>query len=733
METTEKIEKMEKVEKASYEGVAKIRSNLEDLMARMLALKRDGQIIKGSVQMGEIVTEASVLFIDLRRENREILQEEDKIKLETEAAKAPIDQITLQLHNLLYEKNHYVKAIKTCKDFRSKYPDIDLVPEETFFQSAPQELQSDPALRDDSHKLMIQRLKFELYQRKELLKQKDILESRKKLLQGDIANRRKFLGTLASHLKTLKKATVPVQNQLGIPHTKRSKQDSLAELLPAPLYVFYTELLSRKEVFGEAIDLEIVGSSKDALTMAKQLALKEAGRKSAGSTGGRRDQEFAEDDDNQRQRKRAKKPHDKDALEKDNVYQSHPLTLTIHVYDEKQRGNKLLTLKVEFLTTLDVLCVGEEGTTLGGVSPAFSLANLFPNDPGLDLPTKASRLRAGFGFVFDAKRTLRPYKWVQYLGGKDSLPISPPQGKESRVYRQQHRVQNVLQHLRARKKAQIALKDQLDSLGKLRRPSVKSDSSLSWTSHTPKTILQAWAQVDSKNGKLSTNETSPTNRRPSNINSLTAESDTGKEDGELPSTGPTDMDVTMSNTKPAVDTSEIRRDVTEGADSMAVEGTEQGEDTAKEITSDETRATTGSEGETRQQDVEMAEAKAPNAEEETVLPSPENTPGARTFRAVLRRENGASGKRVELEAQVTIGVDYPTRAPEIRLRFLSGAPEKKPQPTSDGGGDSAMVQRDIRVVETEVNNVVPEKLPARERNYVLAHQILSLMGQFDKF
>lgn len=195
-------------------------------------------------------------------------------------------------------------------------------------------------------------------------------------------------------------------------------------------------------------------------------------------------------------------------------------------------------------------------------------------------------------------------------------------------------------------------RDQLDSLGKLRRPSVKSDSSLSWTSHTPKTILQAWAQVDSKNGKLSTNETSPTNRRPSNINSLTAESDTGKEDGELPSTGPTDMDVTMSNTKPAVDTSEIRRDVTEGADSMAVEGTEQGEDTAKEITSDETRATTGSEGETRQQDVEMAEAKAPNAEEETVLPSPENTPGARTFRAVLRRENGASGKRVELEAQV---------------------------------------------------------------------------------
>jgi len=98
------------------------------------------------------------------QENREILQEEDKIKLETEAAKAPIDHTTLQLHNLLYEKNHYVKAIKTCKDFRSKYSDIDLVSEEAFFQDAPPELQSDPALRDNPHKLMIQRLKFELHQ-----------------------------------------------------------------------------------------------------------------------------------------------------------------------------------------------------------------------------------------------------------------------------------------------------------------------------------------------------------------------------------------------------------------------------------------------------------------------------------------------------------------------------------------------------------------------------------------
>jgi len=36
-------------------------------------------------------------------------------------------------------------------------------------------------------------------------------------------------------------------------------------------------LLSHKEVFGEAVELEIVGSGKDALTISKQLAMKEAG------------------------------------------------------------------------------------------------------------------------------------------------------------------------------------------------------------------------------------------------------------------------------------------------------------------------------------------------------------------------------------------------------------------------------------------------------------------------
>jgi THO complex subunit 5 len=84
--------------------------------------------------------------------------------METERAKAPVDFTTLQLHNLVYEKSHYLKAIKACKDFKSKYPDIELVHEEEFFRDAPKDIKDSVLSKDSAHNLMLKRLNFELYQ-----------------------------------------------------------------------------------------------------------------------------------------------------------------------------------------------------------------------------------------------------------------------------------------------------------------------------------------------------------------------------------------------------------------------------------------------------------------------------------------------------------------------------------------------------------------------------------------
>lgn len=90
--------------------------------------------------------------------------EEDSVKAETEHAKASVELATLQLQSLLYEKNHQIKAIKACKDLDTKYPDIELVPQEEFFRDAPAEIKDSLISKDSEQNLMLKRLNFEMYQ-----------------------------------------------------------------------------------------------------------------------------------------------------------------------------------------------------------------------------------------------------------------------------------------------------------------------------------------------------------------------------------------------------------------------------------------------------------------------------------------------------------------------------------------------------------------------------------------
>lgn len=120
-------------------------------------------------------------------------------------------------------------------------------------------------------------MKYFILQRKELRKANEQLEQRKKCLLQSIADQKKFLSSLPSHLKSLKKASLPVQNQLGILHSQKLKQHHSAEMLPPPLYMVFSQLMAQKEAFEEKIDLEIVGSVKDAQAFVRQQANKDSG------------------------------------------------------------------------------------------------------------------------------------------------------------------------------------------------------------------------------------------------------------------------------------------------------------------------------------------------------------------------------------------------------------------------------------------------------------------------
>lgn len=760
--------------KSAYDFLADTRTGVEEILAKMLFIKKEG---KNRVELRELITQASVAFLSLRQINRIILQEEDRTKQETEAAKLPVDHTTLQLNNLLYEKNHYLKAINACKDFKSKYPDIELVPEENFFRDAPQEFKDDPSLKDDPHKRMLERLNFELYQRKELCKQRELLEARKKILQENIANRRKFLSSLPSHLKALKKASLPVQQQLGILHTKRMKQHHLAELLPAPLYILYSQILSQKEAFDESIDLEILGSAKDAQAVARQQALKDSGTNFVSHEESKADEDpQEEDDDSQRRRKRAKKSQIKETAD-DGIYQAHPLSVLWHIYDEDQgedeKPAKLLTVRFEYLMKLNVVCAGTEGAHDG---PLELLTNLFPDDTGLDLPTQVGKLSAGLEFQYDPNRSLRPYKWVQHLAGIDFLPECPPSLLDGppkdavhskgaslsnglAAYRQQRRVQTILGKLCSRRKAHLDLKDQLETLSNLKLPTLKFIK-VPWRSHNTKCYLQSWAEVMPS---ASIDRASGLSHVVFPVDGISVSPrdclESAREDGELPLAGfGSAFPRVRSNYVDAterkgfsVKEKSYRDQVSAALPKSSFLGLGISRSTSFNGMGDPDLADGLHEDMISETDV-LAEDNIDNVG--MAMPPYNFEPvachkripvwehcGTRDFHAVFRRDDIPGGKTFDLEAEVKVSSEYPVRPPHFTLRLASqGLILNLPAPPN-GVLDISETPRttsasmnnfnELRAIEMEVNIRVLDALPQSHENDILAHQFSLLAMLFD--
>jgi len=75
-------------------------------------------------------------------------------------------------------------------------------------------------------------------------------------------------------------------------------------------------------------------------------------------------------------------------VEEDNIYRPHPLVLIVPIFYNKQKMSKLLALRFQFFTKIDVLCAGIEGASYGGGDPDTLLANLFPDDARVDMPNQ---------------------------------------------------------------------------------------------------------------------------------------------------------------------------------------------------------------------------------------------------------------------------------------------------------------------------------------------------------
>ncbi|CAN6233308.1 unnamed protein product [Urochloa humidicola] len=690
--------------RSPHDLLAETRASIEKVAARMLAIKRDG-VPKSELR--ELVTQMSLHLVTLRQVNREILMEEDRVKAETEAAKAPVDSTTLQLHNLLYEKNHYVKAIRACLDFQTKYPGIELVPEEEFQRAAPADIREKTLAADASHDLMLKRLNFELVQRKELCKLHEKLELQRSSLLETIANQKKFLSSLPSHLKSLKKASLPVQQQLGMQHTKKLKQHHAAELLPTPLYIAYTQLLGQKEAFGENIEVEIMGSTKDAQIFTKQQAKKENGTLSNGDNNRMDDDVIDDDEDAQRRRSRSKKNVMKEADNPAVAYQLHPLKIIVHVYDTEDSDSESLDNNI--------------------------LCNLFPDDTGLELPHQMAKIYAGEPPNFTDKNS-RPYKWAQHLAGIDFLPEVPPSAGDDcnrglsssdlssglALYRQQNRAQTILQRIRSRKVAQMALMWQLDYLTKLKWPRIDHKNT-PWASRTPSCSLHNWSLTGSFPEPLSRSSLMVSGAASSADSDLERrsvtnweETESTREDGELPvvhaENQPKGSAILSSEMSPEVRShsrglSLISKSATPSKLSISHSFGRNEDDLDLLMYSDS----------------ELEDPPFIHEETEKVnqiIDKSWEDYASKEFTMVLSKAM-KNGPKVMLEAKVKISIEYPLRPPLFVLRLLS---EKS---------ETLKWHNDLRAMETEVNLHILRSLPSSCEDYILTHQVMCLAMLFD--
>lgn len=155
--------------------------------------------------------------LELKAAHRRLCDATDTLREAAAEAKTQLDTSSLQLQNLLYERQHYEKEISSCRSWQSAFSDeqIALVPLEEF-ASHPLAAEGGLSEESDPHQLMLNRLKHEVAYRQEHVKQLDAVKARRDALASDVAQKRSMVAGLEGEISKLLAAARAVQQQYAI-------------------------------------------------------------------------------------------------------------------------------------------------------------------------------------------------------------------------------------------------------------------------------------------------------------------------------------------------------------------------------------------------------------------------------------------------------------------------------------------------------------------------------------
>lgn len=473
--------------------------NIESLVSEINELKKS-ENSSHQEQLLEKRLDAMLLTTNLKKLNRLAQVRGHNAKESTLDVKKKVDSLHLELQNLLYEVMHMKKEIRKCMNFSSKDEEIDLVDVDRFYEEAPADISKPDITKNDPHQQMLARLDFELKKRKELnVKKTEYLEQKKKT-ESELNQKSDYLSNLKPRLDQIIKATMPVQEYMGLPIEAERLLFETAQYLPRPLYILYIQAKAFKDVCDQDMDVDIEGDL--------QLAIAEFNQDETESDISDIESEVENTDAgdiNDKRGRKVKKENKKARLEEQRVrlLRKHPLAVHIILKNKDKKYNLSLvfyhlpllhinTVKVKFITDDKSI----ENSSL--LSSDSVLYDLLTRDSGKDSPNSANKYQLEKLHMKDLSSELssvgKPYYWVQWICGLNYLP-----NEDIRTYVPDSsfsvkHFQSVIRTIRSRIATRLILYKQLQQLEELTIPVSTNNKK---ERHPAKTVcvLASWKPI----------------------------------------------------------------------------------------------------------------------------------------------------------------------------------------------------------------------------------------------
>ncbi|GAA5821259.1 hypothetical protein JCM11251_004539 [Rhodosporidiobolus azoricus] len=168
------------------------------------------------------LAQSAPLFAALHGVNRNNLLQAKEARTRTQDARLEMDSAHLRLQNLLFERNHLEREIRSCEEYSSEYQNLPLHPIEELRRLASQE--NPPAglpvplpagdTEESAHELMLARLAFELAERKRFEEERKSLGAAKAKLIKENEVKKARLEDLEKELSQFVEKAKSIQNKM---------------------------------------------------------------------------------------------------------------------------------------------------------------------------------------------------------------------------------------------------------------------------------------------------------------------------------------------------------------------------------------------------------------------------------------------------------------------------------------------------------------------------------------